>query len=105
MSVVRRDSWTITEDEILATTTLTYIKNGKTQLQAFEDVGLKLNRTQAACGFRWNGAVRKQYDKELTEAKRLRLEARDQVEARVKIKLKSVITFDNIINSLISIKH
>src|SRR5690606_5419511 len=47
---------------------------GSTQLNAFEEAGDKLNRTAAACGFRWNAVVRKRYEKELAEAKRERKE-------------------------------
>jgi prespore-specific regulator len=65
----RRDSWTEENDYLLAQTVLDCIRNGKTQLQAFEEVGNILGRTSAACGFRWNSEVRKQYEEELKQAK------------------------------------
>ena len=36
----------------------------------------RLNRTPAACGFRWNATVRKEYQKEIHEAKQNRKEKR-----------------------------
>lgn len=65
----RNDGWTEREDEILATTVLRYVENGNTQTQAFEAVGREIERTGAACGFRWNSQVRKGYEDELKRAK------------------------------------
>lgn len=61
MSKKRQDSWTSDEDIILAETVLRYIRNGKTQLEAFKEAGERLSRTAAACGFRWNSTLRKQH--------------------------------------------
>ena len=47
-------------------------REGSTQLNAFEEVGDRLNRTSAACGFRWNAVVRHQYEKALELAKKQR---------------------------------
>lgn len=58
----RKDSWTIEDDKVLADTVLTYIREGKTQLQAFEETAMTLGRTKQACGFRWNKTLRKQYN-------------------------------------------
>lgn len=60
--------WTEEEDRLLTSTVLDYIKSGKTQLQAFEVVAEKLNRSPDACGFRWNGVLRKKYKNEIAEA-------------------------------------
>ena len=49
-----------------------HVREGSTQLNAFEEVGDKLNRTSAACGFRWNAVVRHQYEKALDLAKKQR---------------------------------
>lgn len=68
----RQDSWTEDEDQLLAQTVLDYIRKGKTQLEAFKDVGERLSRTGAACGFRWNATIRKLYEKEIEEAKQQR---------------------------------
>ena len=58
----RKDSWTIEDDKILADTVLTFILEGKTQIQAFEEAATNLGRTKQACGFRWNKTLRKQYN-------------------------------------------
>ncbi|WP_272495691.1 RsfA family transcriptional regulator [Bacillus pinisoli] len=71
---VRSDAWSHEDDLLLAETVLRYIREGGTQLQAFEEVGDKLNRTSAACGFRWNAEVRKQYDQAISIAKKQRKE-------------------------------
>lgn len=65
----RQDGWSHSEDCFLADTILTYIKSGSTQLKAFEEVGRKLSRTAAACGFRWNSCVRRHYQEEIHQAK------------------------------------
>ncbi|MCP8616617.1 RsfA family transcriptional regulator [Salirhabdus salicampi] len=65
----RQDAWTKDEDILLAETVLRFIREGKTQLEAFEDVAKQLSRTPAACGFRWNATVRKQYEKAIKVAK------------------------------------
>lgn len=68
----RQDAWTEDEDLMLADTVLKHIREGGTQLQAFEKVGKKVNRTAAACGFRWNSYVRKQYKAGIELAKKQR---------------------------------
>lgn len=50
----------------------------RTQL-AFEEVGRALTRTAAACGFRWNSYVRKQYQSGIELAKKQRKELRKQI--------------------------
>lgn len=72
MVKTRQDTWSEKEDLLLAETILRFIREGKTQLEAFEEVSEKLNRTTAACGFRWNSVVRKYYKNEIEEAKRYR---------------------------------
>jgi len=69
---VRQDAWTEENDLLLAETVLRHVREGSTQLNAFEEVGDKLNRTSAACGFRWNAVVRHQYEKALQLAKKQR---------------------------------
>lgn len=59
----RQDAWTEENDLLLAETVLRHVREGSTQLNAFEEVGDKLNRTSAACGFRWNAVVRHKYEK------------------------------------------
>jgi prespore-specific regulator len=69
---VRQDAWTDENDLLLAETVLRHVREGSTQLNAFEEVGDKLNRTSAACGFRWNAVVRHRYEKALGLAKKQR---------------------------------
>ena len=69
---IRQDAWTEEDDLLLAETVLRHVREGSTQLNAFEEVGDKLNRTSAACGFRWNAVVRHAYDKALSLAKKQR---------------------------------
>lgn len=74
MPSTRQDAWTADEDILLAETVLRHIREGSTQLKAFEEVGTELSRTAAACGFRWNSYVRKQYQAGIELAKQQRKE-------------------------------
>lgn len=74
MSKLRQDAWMEENDTLLAQAVLKHVREGSTQLNAFEEAGDSLNRTAAACGFRWNAVVRKQYEEELAEAKKERKE-------------------------------
>jgi prespore-specific regulator len=80
--VKRQDAWTPNNDMILAEVTLRHIREGGTQLAAFEEVAEKLGRTPAACGFRWNSAVRKQHEAAIQMAKSDR-QKRNQERGRV----------------------
>lgn len=70
----RQDAWTGEDDLLLAETVLRHIRIGSTQLKAFDEVGDKLNRTSAACGFRWNAEVRQNYEDAVQLAKKQRKE-------------------------------
>lgn len=72
MSANRQDAWRKEEDQFLIEVTLQQIREGGTQLSAFEEVGRRLGRTPNACGFRWNSMIRKRVEKEIMEAKRER---------------------------------
>ncbi len=74
MSQTRQDAWSQDEDLLLAEVVLRHIREGGTQLQAFEEVGKQLSRTAAACGFRWNSYVRKKYKSGIELAKKQRKE-------------------------------
>ncbi|EQB35862.1 MULTISPECIES: RsfA family transcriptional regulator [Virgibacillus] len=74
MAKVRQDAWSHEDDLLLAETVLRHIREGSTQLNAFEEVGDKLNRTSAACGFRWNAEIRMKYVNAIDLAKRQRKE-------------------------------
>lgn len=79
---VRQDSWTADDDLILAEITLRHIREGGTQLKAFEEVGERIGRTAAACGFRWNSTVRKRYEDAIRIAKTQR-QGRNKVRHQV----------------------
>ncbi|MDG5788302.1 RsfA family transcriptional regulator [Evansella sp. AB-P1] len=70
--MVRQDAWNQDEDLLLAEVVLRHIREGGTQLAAFEEVGEKLSRTPAACGFRWNSSIRKKYESAIQLAKKQR---------------------------------
>lgn len=72
MTAVRQDAWSPDDDLVLAEVTLRHIREGSTQLAAFEEVGEKIARTPAACGFRWNSYVRKKYGEAIQIAKQQR---------------------------------
>ena len=74
MTGSRQDGWSQDEDVYLAEVVLRHIREGSTQLKAFEEVGKGLSRTPAACGFRWNSYVRKQYLDGIELAKKARKE-------------------------------
>lgn len=83
MTKVRQDAWSHEDDLLLAETVLRHIREGSTQLEAFEEVGDNLNRTGAACGFRWNAIVRKKYEQAIEIAKKQRKQ-RKRAEQRAK---------------------
>lgn len=72
MTTIRQDAWTADEDLILAEVVLRHIREGSTQLAAFEEVAERLSRTSAACGFRWNSTIRKKYESAIALAKKQR---------------------------------
>ncbi|WP_270179405.1 RsfA family transcriptional regulator [Alkalihalobacillus sp. CinArs1] len=71
---VRQDAWSHEDDLMLAETVLRHVREGSTQLNAFEEVGDRLSRTSAAVGFRWNAIVRQRYEQALKLAKKQRKE-------------------------------
>lgn len=71
---IRQDAWSKDNDLFLANTVLKHVREGSTQLKAFEEVGEVLNRTGAACGFRWNAVVRQNYIQAMETAKKERKE-------------------------------
>ncbi|MCQ2008860.1 MAG: hypothetical protein ABF629_02110 [Sporolactobacillus sp.] len=78
MPSIRQDAWTHAEDGKLAEIVLRHIKEGSTQLAGFAEAGRLLSRTSAACGFRWNSAIRKIYEQALKEAKEIRKKNRKE---------------------------
>jgi hypothetical protein len=78
MSPTLQDTWSQDDDLLLAEVVLRHIREGRTQLQAFEEVGKRLSRTASACGFRWNSSVRKQYQSDIETAKKVRKQLKNQ---------------------------
>ncbi len=76
---MRQDAWTIEDDTILATVTLRHIEEGGTQLAAFDEVAKRLNRTPAACGYRWNASVRRQHLEDIGRAKQGRKKSQPEL--------------------------
>lgn len=70
MKQIRQDAWSKAEDELLAQIVLHYIGTGNTQIEAFKEAAKQLHRTPAACGFRWNAAIREKYKVEINEARK-----------------------------------
>nr|WP_145401575.1 hypothetical protein [Paenibacillus xylanexedens] len=97
----RRDEWNSEDDRLLVSTVLQFIRTGKTQLQAFEDVGDKLKRTAAACGFRWNSNLRHRYKDAISKAKTEKLKGKMTSVSNSKDITSS---FDDIITYLLAAK-
>lgn len=70
MTKNRIDAWKEEQDLLLAETVLRFVREGRTQQQAFSDVADKLNRTDTAVAFRWNSTVKQNYQKALELAKK-----------------------------------
>ncbi|WP_166786818.1 RsfA family transcriptional regulator [Jeotgalibacillus salarius] len=79
---LRQDGWTSHEDQLLKERVLAHIERGSTQLNAFEEIAIELNRTPAACGFRWNSCLRKECQKQISEAKKVRYAKRREEEKK-----------------------
>ncbi|CAN7529830.1 RsfA family transcriptional regulator [Paenibacillus sp. LjRoot153] len=80
----REDSWNDEHDQLLAKTVLSHIRTGSTQLAAFEEAAAMINRTAAACGFRWNKDIRKKYENEIQIAKQKRLSNQKPTQKEIK---------------------
>ena len=96
MSIARQDAWNQDEDLLLAEVVLRHIREGSTQLRAFEEVGRQLSRTSAACGFRWNSFVRKQYKSGIELAKKQRKEYKAQENPRLNDEIELEIENENV---------
>ncbi|WNS79282.1 hypothetical protein RRU94_17175 [Domibacillus sp. DTU_2020_1001157_1_SI_ALB_TIR_016] len=86
------DSWT---DEWENETVLRHVREGSTQLKAFEEVGNTLNRTGAACGFGWNAVIRQQYEKALSLARKQRKQHFRNVQKKEKVSGLHVVSDNN----------
>ena len=97
----RKDSWTEEDDKVLADTVLTYIREGKTQLQAFEETATILGRTKQACGFRWNKKLRKQYGKLMEKPKQTEQTEPNEVHNHLHLVMAS---YDDLVNAYEKLK-
>lgn len=66
-------SWSAEEDRLLTEDVLAAVRQGQSQLEAFERVGKRIGRTAGACGFRWNAVLRKRQMHAFQKAKRERV--------------------------------
>ncbi|MGG3888752.1 RsfA family transcriptional regulator [Metabacillus fastidiosus] len=92
---VRHDAWSHEDDLLLVETVLRFIREGSTQIAAFEEVGEKLNRTAAACGFRWNAEIRQHYTEAIEIAKKRRREKKREENKEKKSSAKHKVTADD----------
>lgn len=67
--IERSDKWTKEHDEFLKETVLSHLKEGKTQMFAFEAAADELQRTKAACQFRFNSTLRPHLKDEMEQIK------------------------------------
>ncbi|MFB5677302.1 RsfA family transcriptional regulator [Paenibacillus terreus] len=95
MTAVRQDAWSAEDDLILAEVTLRHIREGGTQLAAFEEVGQKISRTAAACGFRWNSCVRKRYEEAISIAKAQR-QKRSYIRKQTPVSMSQITAFSGL---------
>lgn len=93
----REDAWDENHDLTLVNTVISHIKNGSTQLAAFEESASRLNRTAAACGFRWNKELRSQYETEINDAKSFRMNLKQQKKQQVRITSVSSLEYGSIV--------
>ncbi|MFD1018068.1 RsfA family transcriptional regulator [Thalassobacillus hwangdonensis] len=103
MDLTRQDAWKEDEDLLLAETVLRCIRQGKTQLEGFKEVAEKLERTPAACGFRWNANVRKHYQRAIETAKSER--KKRQIKEPAENKAQDAMSLDDAIWLLTSMKE
>jgi prespore-specific regulator len=99
MSASRQDAWSKEEDADLAEVVLSHIREGSTQLKAFEEIGRKISRTPSACGFRWNSYLRKQYkaDIELAKKERKIINQKDISSPKIHSTISNEITMETVI--------
>jgi len=64
----KNKSWSNAEDTLLKDCILENVRNGKTQLIAFEEVAEQTGRSAGSVGFRWNSTLRQRYSEELKKA-------------------------------------
>lgn len=69
-AAIRRDAWTVNEDEIVYKHVMLHLKKGNKMKDAFEELEeIFDNRTPAAIRFRWNKILSKKYREDTASAK------------------------------------
>lgn len=63
-AVDKKKKWTEEEEKILFDTVLDFLKDGKTQKEAFSEAAHSIGRTPGACSFRWNNKLKKNLNME-----------------------------------------
>jgi RsfA family transcription factor len=58
-AVERKKHWTEEEEKILTETVFKFLRDGRTQKEAFEEAALSIGRTPGACSFRWTNKLKK----------------------------------------------
>ena len=82
----RMDEWTGKDDEILAEIVLKHIREGSTQLKAFDEAADVLERTASAVGFRWNSTLRHSFINAFNHAMKQRRELKKNKQVKPKEK-------------------
>ncbi|HLR43437.1 MAG TPA: RsfA family transcriptional regulator [Pseudogracilibacillus sp.] len=98
MKQIRQDAWSQEEDSLLAEIVLHYIENGDTQIEAFKEAAKQLQRTPAACGFRWNASIREKHEAEIARAR-----SNKRTKQKESIKVESNDEDENLIESAIAL--
>jgi prespore-specific regulator len=96
----RQDAWTEEDDLLLAEVVLRHIREGSTQLAAFDEVAERTGRTSAACGFRWNSTVRKKYEQAIAIAKAQRQLNKSKRSSRTIYAKREVVEIEKPVDSL-----
>lgn len=68
----RSDAWSNAEDEVVAKIVCRFIRENRTQLDAFKQASYRTGRTPAAVGYRWNRVLRDKFAEHLERAKLIR---------------------------------
>lgn len=74
---IRKDSWTVEQDNVLKEVVLKKIEQGLSQISGFEEASILLGRTKQACAFRWNKTLRPLLKREETSKKVIKREFAD----------------------------
>ena len=110
MKTMRQDAWSTEDDERLASIVLRHIREGSTQLSAFEEGAELLGRTAAACGYRWNACVRKLHLPTIDLAKLERKEHKEEKDSAPEVDVQTsadgtTVTWNAVLRFLKQFRH